>query len=189
MNGFHFMETVKQLPFYKQQPIIAMTGRKDIDTKEYLDSGFSKVVYKPFEAHIWVDILSELFPESITQPEEDPKKTTYRSEYFDTNSIAGFLNYDEEALKSLLELFLKDTKKHMAELKLAQQQNDLQSIKDLSHRMLTMFKQLNATTVVPHLEILEHSTVVDNQLLEALEVKLKAFCEDMEGYITPSHTP
>ena len=30
MNGFHFMETVKQLPYYKQQPIIAMTGRKDI---------------------------------------------------------------------------------------------------------------------------------------------------------------
>src|SRR5690606_14409346 len=29
MNGFHFMETVKKLPFYKQQPIIAMTGRMD----------------------------------------------------------------------------------------------------------------------------------------------------------------
>ncbi|MEO5788907.1 MAG: ATP-binding protein [Gelidibacter sp.] len=189
MNGFHFMETVKQLPFYKQQPIIAMTGRKDIDTEEYLNSGFSKVVYKPFEAHIWFDILSELFPESITQPEEDHKKTTFRSDYFDTNSIAGFLNYDEEALKSLLELFLKDTKKHMAELKLAQQQNDLQTIKDLSHRMLTMFKQLKATTVVPHLEILEQSPVVDNQLLEALEIKLTAFCEDMEAYITPNHTP
>lgn len=189
MNGFHFMETVKQLPFYKQQPIIAMTGRKDINTEEYLNSGFSKVVYKPFEAHIWLDILSELFPDSITQPEEDHKKTTFRSEYFDTTSIAGFLNYDEDALKSLLELFLKDTKKHMAELKVAQQQNDLQTIKDLSHRMLTMFKQLNATTVVPHLEMLEHTTAIDHDILEALEVKLKTFCEDMAAYITPSHTP
>ena len=192
MNGFHFMETVKQLPYYKQQPIIAMTGRKDIETNEYLNSGFSKVVYKPFEAHIWFEILSELFPESISQPEEhekDGKKTSYRSEYFDTNSIAGFLNYDEEALKSLLEIFLEDTKKHMAELKLAQHQKDLKTINDLSHRMLTMFKQLHATTVVPHLASLEHTTVVDQNLLEALEIELQIFCEDMEAYITPNHIP
>ncbi|RXJ52674.1 response regulator [Gelidibacter gilvus] len=189
MNGFHFMETVKQLPFYKQQPIIAMTGRMDINTENYIESGFSKVVYKPFETHIWFDILSELFPESITKPEEDFKKTTYRSDYFDTNSIAGFLNYDEEALKSLLEIFLKDTKKHMSELKLAQEQKDLKTINDLSHRMLTMFKQLNAKTVVPHLEVLEHITIVDNQILDALEVELKAFYEDMQAYITPNYTP
>lgn len=190
MNGFHFMETVKQLPFYKQQPIIAMTGRLDINTEEYINSGFSRVVYKPFEGHIWFDILSELFPESITLPEEeDSKKTSYRSDYFDTQSIAGFLNYDEDALKSLLEIFLKDTKKHMAELKLAQQHNDLKTINDLSHRMLTMFKQLHATTVVPHLEILEHTPVVDEQLLHALEIELNSFCENMETYITLSHTP
>ena len=189
MNGFHFMETVKRLPFYEQQPIIAMTGRMDINTEDYIESGFSKVVYKPFEAHIWFDILSELFPESITKPEEDIKKASYRSEYFDTHSIAGFLNYDEEALKSLLEIFLKDTKKHIAELKSAQKQNDIKTINDLSHRMLTMFKQLNAKSVVPHLEVLEHATVVDSELLEALELELKAFYEDMQAYITPNYTP
>ena len=192
MNGFHFMETVKQLPFYKQQPIIAMTGRVDINTEEYIDSGFSKVVYKPFETHIWLEILSELFPESITQPDEENNKnnkTSYSSEYFDTHSIAGFLNYEEDALKSLLEIFLKDTKKHMLELSAAQKQKDLKTINDLSHRMLTMFKQLNATTIVPHLEILEHCTVVDKNLLEALEIELQAFCENMETFITPNHTP
>ena len=188
MNGFHFMETVKQLPYYKQQPIIAMTGRTDINSEDYINSGFSKVVLKPFKAHIWFDILSELFPESITQPEEESKQTTYRSNYFDTYSIAGFLNYDEDALKSLLEIFLKDTKKHMVELKLAKERNDLKTINDLSHRMLTMFKQLNATTVVPHLDALEHTIVVDDTLFEALEMELKDFCEDMDAYVTPNHT-
>lgn len=189
MNGFHFMETVKQLPYYKQQPIIAMTGRTDINSEDYIDSGFSKVVFKPFKAHIWFDILSELFPESITQPEEERKQTTYSSDYFDTYSIAGFLNYDEEALKSLLEIFLKDTKKHMVKLKLAKEHSDLKTINDLSHRMLTMFKQLNATTVVPHLDALEQTTIVDDALFEALEMELNDFCEDMEAYITPNHTP
>lgn len=189
MNGFHFMETVKQLPFYKQQPIIAMTGRMDINTKDYIESGFSKVVHKPFKAHIWFDILSELFPESIVRPKEKSNKYSYRSAYFDTQSISGFLNHDEEALKSLLEIFLKDTKKHMAELKSAQQKNDLKTISDLSHRMLTMFKQLKATTIVPHLEAIENSTVVDQKHFELLETELQAFCEDMEAYITPSHTP
>lgn len=189
MNGFHFMETVKQLAGYEQQPIIAMTGRMDINTKDYIDSGFSKVVYKPFEAHIWIDILNELFPESIAKPEIEIKKPSHRSAYFDTNSIAGFLNYDEDALKSLLEIFLKDTKKHMAELKVAETQNDLKTINDLSHRMLTMFKQLNATSIVPHLEILEHTDVVDHQLLGTLETELEAFYKDMHAYITPDYTP
>ena len=190
MNGFHFMETVKKMPSYQQQPIIAMTGRTDIDTEEYLNSGFSKVVYKPFKTHMWLDILTELFPDRISQvkKEETNKHTFYHSEYFDTTSIAGFLNYDEEALKSLLELFLNDTKKHITELKSAQQQNDIETIKHLSHQMLTMFKQLNATSVVPILEVFEHATVIDDDLFATLNVKLKAFCEDIETYISLNRT-
>lgn len=190
MNGFHFMETVKKMPSYQQQPIIAMTGRTDIDTEEYLNSGFSKVVYKPFKTHMWLDILTELFPDRISQvkKEETNKHTFYHSEYFDTTSIAGFLNYDEEALKSLLELFLNDTKKHITELKTAQQQNDIETIKHLSHQMLTMFKQLNATSVVPILEVFEHATIIDDDLFATLNVKLKAFCEDIETYISPNRT-
>lgn len=189
MNGFHFMETVKQLPYYKQQPIIAMTGRTDIHTKDYLESGFSKVVYKPFETHVWFDILNELFPENSVKPEADSKKTGYHSKYFDTHSIAGFLNHDEEALKSLLEIFLKDTKSHRSELKLAQKEKDLKTINHLSHRMLTMFKQLHATTVFPHLEVLEHATHIDPELLKTLDDELEAFLEDLQQYITPNHTP
>lgn len=190
MNGFHFMETVKKMPSYQQQPIIAMTGRTDINTEEYLNSGFSKVVYKPFKTHMWLDILTELFPDRISQvkKEETNKHTFYHSEYFDTTSIAGFLNYDEEALKSLLELFLNDTKKHIAELKTAQQQNDIETIKHLSHQMLTMFKQLNATSVVPILEVFEHATAIDDNLFATLNVKLKAFCEDIETYISLNRT-
>lgn len=190
MNGFHFMETVKKMPSYQQQPIIAMTGRTDINTEEYLNSGFSKVVYKPFKTHMWLDILTELFPDRISQvkKEETNKHTFYHSEYFDTTSIAGFLNYDEEALKSLLELFLNDTKKHITELKTAQQQNDIETIKHLSHQMLTMFKQLNATSVVPILEVFEHATIIDDDLFATLNVKLKAFCEDIETYISPNRT-
>ncbi|TXE08581.1 response regulator [Gelidibacter salicanalis] len=189
MNGFHFMETFKKQPFYKQQPIIAMTGRTDIATENYIESGFSKVVFKPFASHIWFDMLRELFPERITKPHESKKKTSYSCDYFDTNSIAGFLNYDEEALKSLLEIFLKDTKKHMSELKVAQAQNDLQTITDLSHRMLTMFKQLGAHTIVPHLSKLEHTKVVHTELLNALDAELEPFCEAMEAYINLNYTP
>lgn len=185
MNGFHFMETVKQLPDYKQQPIIAMTGRTDIKAEEYIESGFSKVVFKPFTAHSWYDIFQELFPEALNPVQEDDHQESYRSDHFDTSSIAGFLNHDEAALKSLLSTFLVDTRKHMVALKAAQEAQDLQTINDLSHRMLTMFKQLKATTIIPHLELLEHTVSIDPELLHSLYAKLEAFCADMENYITP----
>lgn len=189
MNGFHFMETLKTMPFYKNQPIIAMTGRTDIKSENYLDSGFSKVVFKPFASHVWFEILSELFPERIRKPEKQQAQKSYSCDYFDTSSIAGFLNYDEEALKSLLKIFLKDTEKHLTELKTAHDENNLKVITDLSHRMLTMFKQLGAHTIVPHLAKLEHTKVVDNEILKALETELEPFCKAMEAYINPDYIP
>lgn len=189
MNGFHFMETLKTMPFYKNQPIIAMTGRTDIKSENYLDSGFSKVVFKPFASHVWFEILSELFPERIRKPEKQQTQNSYSCDYFDTSSIAGFLNYDEEALKSLLKIFLKDTEKHLTELKTAYDENNLKVITDLSHRMLTMFKQLGAHTIVPHLAKLEHTKVVDNEILKALETELEPFCKAMEAYINPDYIP
>lgn len=189
MNGFHFMETLKTMPFYKNQPIIAMTGRTDIKSENYLDSGFSKVVFKPFASHVWFEILSELFPERIRKPEKQQTQNSYSCDYFDTSSIAGFLNYDEEALKSLLKIFLEDTEKHLTELKTAYDENNLKVITDLSHRMLTMFKQLGAHTIVPHLAKLEHTKVVDNEILKALETELEPFCKAMEAYINPDYIP
>lgn len=189
MNGFHFMETVKKLAHYDQQPIIAMTGRMDIKTEDYLESGFSKVVFKPFKNHIWFDIFHELFPDKITKPIAVQQKTTsYHSEYFDTSSISGFLNKDEKALKSLLSTFLNDTKKHISQLKTAEEHQDLKTINDLSHRMLTMFKQLNAKTIVPYLEYLEHTDSVDSPLLKRLYEELDAFLKDMESFLIQDHT-
>lgn len=191
MNGFHFMETLKTMPFYNGQPIIAMTGRTDINTGEYLNAGFSKVVYKPFKMQIWFDILNELFPNSNVQPPATPSKKpkAYHSDYFDINAIAGFLNDDEQAIKSLLELFLQDTKKHMATLNAAHEQQDLKTINELGHLMLTMFRQLQAQTIVPHLEVLEHTTVIDESLLQDLTTKLNHFCEALATYINPNHIP
>lgn len=190
MNGFHFMETVKKLPFYKGQPIIAMTGRSDIKTEDYLESGFSKVVLKPFKSYVWYEILSGLFPDRIIQPETNKnKKTSYSCDYFDTSSIAGFLNYEEDSLKSLLTTFLNDTEKHINELETAMAEEDLKTVNDLSHRMLTMFKQIKATTIVPYLEKLEHTKEIDRKLFEDLKFHMVAFNIAMNTYLNQDYTP
>src|SRR5699024_12217349 len=48
-NGFFFAETLKSEKkyAYKNQPIIAVTGRKDLDKESYIEAGFAGFLFKP----------------------------------------------------------------------------------------------------------------------------------------------
>ncbi|MEZ4801728.1 MAG: ATP-binding protein [Gelidibacter sp.] len=189
MNGFHFMETVKNLDSYKDQPIIAMTGRADMESNHYLESGFATVIFKPFTAEKLLNSLEKLFPNNIEKSKHANENQKPTSDLFDTASISGFLNDDEDALKSILKNFLEDTKQNMSILKNAVNKKDTKTINDLSHRMLTMFKQLKADTVVPHLEVLETKETITVEDLVALEKCMNPFYEAIRDYITQDHTP
>ncbi|MEO6347261.1 MAG: ATP-binding protein [Aquaticitalea sp.] len=189
MNGFHFMETVKKMSTYQQQPIIAMTGRMDLDAEHFLESGFSSVIFKPFTADTLLNRFMELFPDAIQTSGKTDKKLIQNSNLFDTASISGFLDHDENALKSMLKRFLEDTKKTMAILKNAAETDDVHTINDLSHRMLTMFKQLSVDTVVTQLETLENIKAVKEEDIQLLESKMENFYKALEDYLTQVHIP
>ncbi|MEO6346803.1 MAG: ATP-binding protein, partial [Aquaticitalea sp.] len=189
MNGFHFMETVKKMPTYQQQPIIAMTGRMDLDAEHFLESGFSSVIFKPFTADTLLNSFMELFPDAIQTSRKINKKLIQNSNLFDITSISGFLDHDETALKSMLKRFLEDTKKTMSILKNAAKTNDVQTINDLSHRMLTMFKQLRVDSVVAQLESLENITEVKEEEMKLLESNMATFYNAMDAYITQDDIP
>src|SRR5690606_38411823 len=114
MNGFHFMETLKQSEFYKKQPIIAMTGRTDLNPENYIESGFSEVIFKPFTPEKLVTTLKQFFPEQKLNIEKIKESVSENhSDIFSVNSLSSFLNNDETAIKSTLKTFVSDTKSNM----------------------------------------------------------------------------
>ena len=113
MNGFHFMETLKNHDSYNNQPIIAMTGRTSLSKKEYVKGGFSDVLIKPFHLNELECILQRFFnsgfliPSNISEIKREVKET----KSFDVISLGAFLNDDEFLIKNTLKLFLKNTQK------------------------------------------------------------------------------
>lgn len=77
----------------------------------------------------------------------------------------------------------------MDNLKTAINAKDVQTVNDLSHRMLSMFKQLKATTVVPLLEALETTTSVSENDYKVLETQMVPFIEELTTYLNQDHTP
>lgn len=184
MNGFEFLETVKTLDVYQQQPIVAMTGSSHMDTPDFEKRGFSKVIFKPFTASSILQGIAELFPEANVESAMATKVTSKATLLFDTTSIGGFVNHDPTALKAVLKTFLEDTKDTMVILKTAAKNKDVKTINDLSHRMLSMFKQLKATTIVPFLESLENLQSISEIDLEGLETEMSAFYDELNDFIS-----
>ncbi|WP_111309676.1 hybrid sensor histidine kinase/response regulator [Confluentibacter sediminis] len=184
MNGIHFMEILKKHSLYNNQPIIAMTGRLNLSIEEYINSGFSEVLIKPFDTNKLENILKHFFGSSSIKNNskllrEDDKQT----KGFSIDLLGSFLNNDTASIKKTLITFLQDTKNNMLLLKQAKKDNDIHTINNISHKMLSMFKQLEAKSIIPFLENFETNKTIDNTLFEEFENTLNDFISSIEAYI------
>ncbi|GGF70124.1 hybrid sensor histidine kinase/response regulator [Wenyingzhuangia marina] len=184
MNGIHFMEVLKNHDRYKNQPIVAMTGRSNLSIKDYLENGFSEVLIKPFTIHQLETVLLKFFKGTNILKEQQSKSNVLNTPNgFSIKTLRVFLNDDEQAIKQTLSVFLKDTQNNKILLKKAIEANNLKDVNELSHKMLTMFKQLEVQTVIPFLEMLETAEFTDQEIFIAFEKELNKFINSLENYL------
>jgi len=159
ITGFEVLNQLQNGTFshYTDQPIVAMTGRKDLKNEYYLEAGFSDILQKPFTKEMFLRVLTKLFPQTVREKPENSLKTKISSgsSLFNLEVISSFLGDDEEGIAEVLQTFISDTTANIGKLKLAVDDLDIKTINLVSHRMLPMFRQLNSFEIVPILEELE----------------------------------
>ncbi|MGB5821758.1 MAG: ATP-binding protein [Saonia sp.] len=159
VNGFEVLEKLKSRRYthYTDQPVIAMTGRKDLEQKVYEEAGFTKILQKPFTKTSFFKVLENLFPMAVGESQDHrtipPPKST--SLLFSLEFISSFLGENTEAMDEVLYTFIKDTSNNVEQLKGAMDMENYKEINQTAHRMLPMFRQLDADEIVPILEGLE----------------------------------
>ncbi len=180
VTGFEVLKKLKAGGYkhYTNQPIIAMTGRRDLDTDAYTSIGFAQVLQKPFSKGELVGILKLLGIKTKKIPAEKvverPEAST--SQVYDLTNIQSFLGTNDDAIQEVLETFLRDTVTNMQLLEETIGARDHNQINHVAHRMLPMYRQLKVISCIPVLEKLELATANDSapeQLDECL-VNLKA---------------
>ncbi len=150
MNG---VEVLKQIQEKNEGPItsIAISGADDSQSKL---SGFSVFIQKPFEPKTLINIISG---QKLAAPEvgktdsiEKEQKNGYNLDQF-----AAFAAGDPDSLKQILVSFVKSGQQNTLLFRQAIQEENLYAVSELSHKMLTLFRQLKATDIVELLAELE----------------------------------
>jgi CheY-like chemotaxis protein len=159
ITGFEVLNKLQNDAYshYAGQPIVAMTGRKDLKRQHYIEAGFSDILQKPFTKEMFLEVLTNLFPQTVHEEVESKTKfpIVSGSNLFHLGVISSFLGDDEEGIAEVLETFITDTKSNMEKLKVAVDNLDIEKVNVVSHRMLPMFRQLNNNETVPILEQME----------------------------------
>ncbi|CAM4116475.1 hybrid sensor histidine kinase/response regulator [Zobellia nedashkovskayae] len=179
VTGFEVLKKLQSGAYkhYSNQPIVAMTGRRDLGPEAYIGVGFSQVLQKPFTKGELIATLKllgiatqkqEPQEEKVKIPEQEPK-------LYNLDIIHSFLGRNEDAIQDVLGTFLSDTETNMKLLEETVTAKDYQQVNHVAHRMLPMFRQLKVENCVTILERLELGTPenLDQDILASSFVVLK----------------
>ncbi|MBW1658169.1 hybrid sensor histidine kinase/response regulator [Flavobacterium quisquiliarum] len=158
IDGFMFLEKLKELPetTFKNQPVIALTGRTDLDLSVYKNAGFTTVVKKPYSPKILLETIQHILDhEEIPVAETIENDEDSASQMYSLETLKDFLGQDDSALKEVLKSFIENTHDNLNLLKTAVSDTNHDEIKSISHRIAPMFRQIQAKEIGEILKTLE----------------------------------
>lgn len=155
MNGFELLNYYRQKT--KNGHAIAITGKLQ-NRQKFKNAGFNSVLQKPFTPdNLIQQVLLVLNGENKNEPEERNKNTghTHLSNTYNIKGIAAFANGDTETVKKILSSFIESTSQNLPLFRQNLQNENFDALSELAHKMLAMFRQLEADIVVEPLSELE----------------------------------
>ena len=146
LDGFGFIKELQQLDSFKNQPVLAVTGRADLDLNTYQNAGFASVVQKPYSPSKLLEQVHELFKENrlitFTSSENSITQAAYTLE-----KLKAFLPDDELAIREVLNAFVKNTHESLLILRQGINEKNTLAIQEIAHRMYPMFQQIEAVEI------------------------------------------
>ncbi|WP_405400614.1 hybrid sensor histidine kinase/response regulator [Maribacter sp. Asnod2-G09] len=178
VTGYEIVNQLKSGEFknFNNQPILAMTGRRDLTLEHFTEQGFSNLIRKPFsktdllqKLHVLLNNADEIIPT------KDTRIATDSQQLYSLNSLKMFLGDDQNAIDEVLLIFKKDTEENALLLRNAMAAFDILQVNKVAHKMLPMFRQLDVKNAIPILEKLEvlNSDDISDQQLKAKNVELQ----------------
>ncbi|URM37575.1 hybrid sensor histidine kinase/response regulator [Flavobacterium anhuiense] len=188
IDGFLFLEKLRELPetVFKNQPVIALTGRTDLDLSVYKNAGFTTVIKKPYSPKILLETIQHILDHEEIPVNEYIESTTNASQIYSLETLKDFLGQDELALKEVLKSFIDTTVENLGFLKIAVQEKNYDEIKSIAHRIAPMFKQIQANEIGELLKDLEKEdldTIDIKATYSDLHEKIEVLFEELKHEI------
>ncbi|MGE5394278.1 MAG: hybrid sensor histidine kinase/response regulator [Candidatus Saccharibacteria bacterium] len=161
MPGMNGVELLKRIQDKNEGPVtaIAISG---MDAGQNASSGFSAFLQKPFHPQTLIDVVSG---EHIGVAENERREVlaTPGINGYNLEQLEAFAAGDPESFREILSSLIHTGKENIALFRQFIEREDKDAISALSHKMLTLFRQMEATDIVELLSRLEHvSSAQDN---------------------------
>jgi signal transduction histidine kinase/response regulator RpfG family c-di-GMP phosphodiesterase len=160
MGGIELCRRIRSLKNDERAniPIVALTANvRETDLQEYLTTGMTECLVKPFDEDILKNMLVELLVGEI-EAEQNPVSNNGSDEnlpMYDLTQLKQFTSDDEELIKQVLGQFIVSAEENIQLMNKALTDDDYLNVGEIAHKMLTSFNQLNVVNVVPYLKELE----------------------------------
>ncbi len=151
VSGVELSRLVRSLddPEKKKIPIIALTANvMRTDLEKYLKAGINDFILKPFKEAELYQKIRELLPAN----ENGKSKTAVQFQFED---FKRFSAGDNEALLPILEAFHNNLQQNLKLLVESSEKQDLKSVAELAHKMISSFGHVHANKPVNILRQLE----------------------------------
>lgn len=192
-DGFEVVKRIREsaLPRASSIPVIALSARCDLKEEDYKKAGFTAFWDKTLRPETFPHLLRKLTEEagwttpltSIPVSGGEERNKERETGNYTLKHIRQFTDNDPEALKRILESFLQETRKHLEQLNHDLQEKDYPSLGKLAHKMLPVFRQLEAKEIIPSLQRLERSDKEPlsesefSTLTESILTSVRELCE------------
>lgn len=188
MDGFALVRIIRNNndPAIAGIPVLALSGKRDLDERDFTDKGFTGFHPKPLQ---WDELLLQMRaifahrkpisvkPVAVEIREDAP--------LFNLESLGQFTQDDPEALKLIIDNFIDSTRENCAQLLVAAERNDLDQLSAVAHRMIPMLRQLEVSSIYTLLEPLEErslelSTAARVEYVQSIIGKIKELTRQLE---------
>jgi len=150
MNGIELLKQIREKNG-GQITAIAVSGSC---ARENEYDGFSAFIQKPFQPHTLIDVISGQQKRNNLSAVSETRVNN-SSKGYNLKQFAAFAEGDPECLRQILESFINTGKQNAILLSQYLQDKNDPALSELSHKMLPLFRQLEADDIVELLARLE----------------------------------
>lgn len=187
-DGFALVQLIRQsgFPGAATIPVVALSANPDKTEAEYQQAGFTAYLNKPFTSVQLFEVLEKVSGRTLQTPA--PTETNVQEDLatngYTLKNIMLFTDNDPEATRKIVESFIHDTHQNIDLFKGYLQTDNYTAIFQLAHKMLPMFRQLEASPIVELLQKLERSKETGPEVKATVEEVIRLSLELNEKLAT-----
>lgn len=187
-DGFALVQLIRRsgFPGADTIPVVALSANPDKTEAEYQQAGFTAYLNKPFNSLQLFEVLEKVSGKilQIPAPQETNIPNDKAAQGYTLKNIMLFTDNDPEATRKIVESFIHDTIQNIDLFKGYLETDNLSAIFQLAHKMLPMFRQLEASRIVDLLQKLERSKVAETEVKATVEEIIRLCLELNEKLAT-----